>query len=193
MSPYGIRIVGDPVLRQRASEVADIDGALVRLAEDMLQTMYDAPGLGLAAPQVGVQKRFFVYDIGDGPAALVNPVIVESRGEWLYDEGCLSVPGLSWEILRPKEIHIKGYDLDGNEVDLEADELLSRLFQHEFDHLDGVLLLEKLDDDQRRDALRTIRERTLDGTLLRGPDDEPRRRRRRGGDAAAPGRGLSLS
>lgn len=192
MSPYAIRIVGDPVLRQRASEVTDIDGALVRLAEDMLQTMYDAPGLGLAAPQVGVQKRFFVYDIGEGPAALVNPVIVESRGEWVYDEGCLSVPGLSWEIVRPKEIHIRGYDLDGNEVDLEADELLSRLFQHEFDHLDGVLLLEKLDDDQRRDALRTIRERTLDGTLLRGPDDEPRRRRRRG-DAAAPGRGLSLS
>jgi peptide deformylase len=110
---------------------------------------------------VGVQKRFFVYDIGDGPHTLVNPVITESRGEWTYDEGCLSVPGLSFEIVRPKEVHVTGYDLDGNEVSIEADELLGRLMQHELDHLDGVLLLEKLDDDQRRAALRELRERAL--------------------------------
>ena len=89
--------------------------------------MYDAPGLGLAAPQVGVQKRLFVYDIGEGPRTLVNPVISEARGEWSYDEGCLSVPGMSFEIIRPKEIHLTGYDLDGNEVSIEADELLARL------------------------------------------------------------------
>ena len=112
--------------------------------------MYDAPGLGLAAPQVGVQKRLFVYDLGEGPRTLVNPVISEARGEWSYEEGCLSVPGLSFEIMRPKEIHLTGYDLDGNEVSIEADELLARLFQHELDHLDGVLLLEHLDDDQRK-------------------------------------------
>jgi peptide deformylase len=164
MAPYAIRVFGDPVLTQRAAEVDDINGALARLAEDMLTTMYDAPGLGLAAPQVGVQKRLFVYDAGDGPSVLVNPVISESSGEWAYDEGCLSVPGLSWEIIRPKEIHLTGYDLDGNDVSFEADELLSRLFQHEMDHLDGVLLLERLDDDQRKDALRTLRELTMAAT-----------------------------
>jgi peptide deformylase len=161
MPPYAIRVFGDPVLTERAAEVDDINGALVRLADDMLTTMYEAPGLGLAAPQVGVQKRLFVYDAGDGPAVLVNPVISESSGEWAYEEGCLSVPGLSWEIIRPKQIHLTGYDLDGNEVSLEADELLSRLFQHEMDHLDGVLLLERLDDDERKDALRTLRAQAL--------------------------------
>ena len=126
--------------------------------------MYDAPGLGLAAPQVGVQKRLFVYDIGEGPRTLVNPIISEARGEWSYDEGCLSVPGLSFEIIRPKEIHLTGYDLDGNEVSIEADELLARLFQHELDHLDGVLLLEHLDDDQRKAAMKELRHRVV-------PDD----------------------
>jgi len=149
------------VLKQRAADVVDIDGRLARLAEDMLVTMYDAPGLGLAAPQVGVQKRLFVYDIGEGPRPLVNPVIGEARGEWSYDEGCLSVPGMSFEIIRPKEIHLTGYDLDGNEVSIEADELLARLFQHELDHLDGVLLLEHLDDDQRKAAMKELRHRVV--------------------------------
>ena len=106
-----------------------------------------------------MQKRLFVYDIGEGPRTLVNPVISEARGEWSYDEGCLSVPGLSFEIIRPKEIHLTGYDLDGNEVSIEADELLARLFQHELDHLDGVLLLEHLDDDQRKAAMKELRRR----------------------------------
>jgi peptide deformylase len=171
MAPYQIRIFGDPVLKQRAKEVDDIDDALVRLADDMLTTMYEAPGLGLAAPQVGVQKRLFVYDVGEGPSVLVNPEIRESDGEWLYEEGCLSVPGLSWEITRPKTVHIVGYDLQGAEVDFEADELLARLFQHEFDHLDGVLLLEHLDDDQRRDALKVLRQRALQ---LPDPEAAPR-------------------
>ena len=161
MPPYAIRVFGDPVLTQRAAEVDDINGALARLADDMLTTMYEAPGLGLAAPQVGVQKRLFVYDAGDGPAVLVNPVISESSGEWAYEEGCLSVPGLSWEIIRPKEIHLTGYDLDGNEVSFEADELLARLFQHEMDHLDGVLLLEHLDDEQRKAAKKALREQAM--------------------------------
>ena len=165
MAPYEIRIIGDPVLRQRAAEVTQVDGALARLCDDMLHTMYEAPGIGLAAPQVGVQKRLFVYDVGEGPGVVVNPEIVEARGSWVYEEGCLSVPGLSWEIERPNEIHIKGYDLDGNEVDIEADELLGRLFQHEFDHLDGVLLVERLDDDMRKVALKTIREMVQNGTL----------------------------
>lgn len=171
MAPYDIRIFGDPVLKQRATEVDDVNGSLVRLAEDMVATMYEAPGLGLAAPQVGVQKRLFVYDVQDGEGAkvLVNPVIEESRGEWVYDEGCLSVPGLSWEIVRPKEIHVVGYDLDGNEVSIEADELLARLLQHELDHLDGVLLLERMEKDQRKQAMKTLRELLLSGELVHRP------------------------
>jgi peptide deformylase len=163
MAPYQIRIFGDPVLKQRAADVTDIDGRLAKLAEDMILTMHDAPGVGLAAPQVGVQKRMFVYEVpeGDGPHTIVNPVITESRGEWVYDEGCLSVPGLSFEIVRPNEVHLTGLDLDGNEVSIEADELMGRLFQHELDHLDGVLLLERLDKDQRKVAMRAWRERTM--------------------------------
>ncbi len=172
MAPYAIRLFGDPVLKQRAADVTEIDGRLARLSEDMLTTMYDAPGLGLAAPQVGVQKRFFVYDIGEGPRTLINPVIKESRGEWVYDEGCLSVPGLSFEIVRPKEIHLVGVDLDGNDVSFEADELLARLFQHELDHLDGVLLLEHLDDGQRKAALKELRRRTVQD-IAPSPEHRP--------------------
>ena len=160
MPPYSIRIFGDPVLKQRAAEVTNVDGALVRLAEDMVHTMYEAPGLGLAAPQIGVQKRLFVYDLqdGEGPKSIINPVISESRGEWVYDEGCLSIPKLYVEILRPKELLVAGYDLEGNELQIEADEILGRVIQHELDHLDGVLLLERLDEDQRKQAKKAVRE-----------------------------------
>jgi peptide deformylase len=178
MAPYEIRVIGDPVLKQQASEVTDIDGKLVRLVDDMVQTMYDAPGLGLAAPQVGVQKQLFVWDINDGTGAhaMVNPRIVESDGEWLYEEGCLSVPGLSWEILRPAHVHVVGRDLDGNEVSYEASDLAGRMFQHELDHLNGVLLIERLDEEQARLARRQVRD------LVLGFAAEP----------PAPKRGLSL-
>jgi peptide deformylase len=164
MQPYSIRIVGDPVLRQRANEVTDIDGRLVAVVEGMTHALYEASGLAVAAPQVGVLKRLFVYDMQDdeGPRVLVNPVIRESSGEWLFEEGCLSVPGLAWEIVRPKQVEVSGIDLDGNEVTFEADDLLARMFQHEIDHLDGVLLLDRLDDDQRKDAKRAVRQLQLD-------------------------------
>lgn len=149
------------MLRTAADEVSDIDGKLVKLAHDMLDTMYEAPGLGLAAPQVGVGKRLFVYDLDpEGrtrSGVLVNPRIIESDGEWTYEEGCLSIPGLSFEIVRPKVVHIVGTDLDGNEVSLEADELTARLFQHELDHLDGVLMTERMDPDTKKSALEQIR------------------------------------
>jgi len=163
MAAYDIRQFGDPVLRQVAAEVTNVDGKLVALTNDMIETMYAAPGLGLAAPQIGVQKRLFVYDLndGDGAKVLVNPVITESSGEWSYDEGCLSVTGLSWEIVRPKEIHLTGYDLDGNEVSIEADELLARLYQHELDHLDGKLLIDHLNPEQRAEAMKVLRGRIL--------------------------------
>jgi peptide deformylase len=163
VAPYTIRVFGDPVLKQRAAPVADIDEALVRLSQDMVETLRDASGLGLAAPQVGVQKRLFVYEFDDdqGPRVIVNPAISDARGEWVYEEGCLSVPGLYFPIVRPKEIHLTGYDLDGREVSIEADEILARLFQHELDHLDGILLLEHLDADQRKAAMRELRQRVL--------------------------------
>jgi peptide deformylase len=161
--PYAIRIVGDPVLRQRANEVTDIDGKLAVIVDGMTGALYEAHGLAVAAPQVGVLKRVFVYQLPeeDERRVIINPVISESDGEWVYDEGCLSVPGLSWEIVRPKSVHLTGLDLDGNEVSLEADELLARMFQHELDHLDGVLLLDRLPEDQRRDARRAVRELQL--------------------------------
>lgn len=173
MPPYDIRVFGDPVLKQRAVEVTELDGSLARLVEDMTATMYAAPGVGLAAPQVGVQQRLFVYDLHDGLGArcLVNPEIVETDGEWTFEEGCLSVPGLSWEIVRPKTIHLRGYDIDGNDVDIEADEYAARVFQHELDHLDGVLLIERLDRDTRKQAMRTLRNLMLDGGLRRGTSD----------------------
>ena len=155
---YRIRVLGDPVLRQEAVSIEDIDGRIVRMAEDMIPAMYEAEGIGLAAPQVGIQKRLFVYDIGEGPQTLVNPQIIESDGEWAFEEGCLSIPGLFFEIVRPKQVHLVGRDLEGKEISVEAEELLARLFQHELDHLDGVLLLDHLDRDQRKAAQRQWRE-----------------------------------
>lgn len=163
MPGYTIRTYGDPVLNQKAAPIIDIDGAVKRLADDMLAPLREVEGLGLAAPQVGVLKRLFIYDLRDdhGPQAIVNPVISEARGEWTYEEGCLSVPGLYFPIVRPKEIHLTGWDLDGREVSIEADELLARLFQHELDHLEGKLLLELLDEDARKLALKELRKRRL--------------------------------
>lgn len=173
MAPYEIRVIGDPVLKQQAADVTDIDAKLVRLVDDMVATMYAAPGVGLAAPQVGVQKRVFVWDIDDGTGAhaMVNPEIVESDGEWTYQEGCLSVPGLAWEITRPNHVHVVGRDLEGNEVSYEASELEGRMFQHELDHLNGVLLVERLDADQAKAAKRQVR----DLMLGMGPATQPSR------------------
>jgi peptide deformylase len=159
MATFPIRQYGDPVLRQATQEITVIDGSVAKLAEDMIETMHAAQGVGLAANQIGVQRRMFVYDTGDGAAVVINPRIVESDGEWTYEEGCLSVPGLSWPIVRPNSVHLVGLDLDGNELSIEADELEGRAFQHEVDHLDGRLLIELLDDDQRREAKAVLRER----------------------------------
>ncbi|MBV8979729.1 MAG: peptide deformylase [Acidimicrobiia bacterium] len=161
MATFSIRTFGDPVLKTPTTDITEFDDALVRLVEAMIQTMYDAPGVGLAAPQVGVQKRLFVYDIGEGPGVVINPVLSDFRGDWTYHEGCLSVPELWWDITRAKQVRLTGIDLDGNELDIEADELLARVFQHEVDHLDGVLLLERVSSDERKEAMRTLRQRAL--------------------------------
>ncbi|MGI9033303.1 MAG: peptide deformylase [Acidimicrobiales bacterium] len=161
MAPFRIRVFGDPVLRQPASPVAEVDDSLRRLADDMLATMYEAPGVGLAAPQVGIQKRFFVYNIGEGPHAVVNPSLSHHEGEWTYEEGCLSVPEMSWPMVRYQRVHLDGWDLEGNALSIDADELLARMFQHECDHLDGTLLLERLDKRQRKEAMKALRQRAL--------------------------------
>ncbi len=160
-SPYEIRLIGDPVLRERASEFTEIDGRIARLAEDMISTMYEASGGGLAAPQVGVKKRLFVHDVGEGPQAIINPEIRESRGEWAFEEGCLSIPGQYFTVIRPKEIHLVGYGLNGEELSIEAEGYAARCFQHELDHLDGVLCIDRLNDDDRKAALRVLREQAL--------------------------------
>jgi peptide deformylase len=168
---FTLRTYGDPVLRQRAAEVTDIDGSLADLVDGMVEVMYAAPGIGVAAPQVGVQKRLFVYDLSDGEGAktLVNPSVSVLGGEWTYDEGCLSVPGLYFTIARPKDVVVSGWDLDGNEVTIEATDLAARLFQHELDHLEGVLLIERLQPAQRKTGMRLLRQRQLaDGRLTRG-------------------------
>ena len=153
-----IRTFGDPVLKSAAAEVKNIDGKLVTLTETMFKVMYEAPGLGLAGPQIGVQKQIFVYDVDEDPRVLINPTIVESSGEWIYDEGCLSIPGLYVEIVRPKNVLVRGISLDGNTIEIEADELLARLFQHEIDHLNGVLMFDRMLPDQRKKALAEYRQ-----------------------------------
>lgn len=161
MAIYPIRTFGDPVLRAKAADVADDAASLERLADDMLETMYEAPGVGLAAPQIGISKRIFVADIGEGPFVMVNPEIVEVSGSWTFDEGCLSVPGYYWPIKRPSYAKARGLDVDGNEILFEGEELMGRVLQHEIDHLNGMLLLERLSRRARKQALRDIREESL--------------------------------
>jgi peptide deformylase len=155
---FPIRTFPDPVLRTPAAEVETIDGDIRRLADDMLETMYDAPGVGLAAPQIGVALRVVVWDVGDGPAVLVNPVMLETSGKWTYEEGCLSVPERYWPISRSAFARARGTDLDGNDVEYAGDELLGRVLQHEIDHVEGHLLLEHLPRRTRNQALKEIRE-----------------------------------
>lgn len=151
---HSIRTFGDPVLKTEASPVADIDGKVIRLVDDMFTTLYRSDnGLALAAPQIGVQKQVFVWDFGEDPTVVFNPEIVESDGEWVYEEGCLSIPGLYVEIVRPKTVLLKGVDLNGHEVEWEADELQARMFQHELDHLHGVLMFDRMSPEQRREAM----------------------------------------
>ena len=149
-----IRMFGDPVLKTKAAAVAEIDGKVARLVDNMFDSLYESDnGLALAAPQIGVQKQIVVWDLDEEPMAIINPEIVESSGEWVYDEGCLSIPGLYVEILRPNEVLVRGWTVDGDQVEIEASELMGRMFQHEIDHLNGVLMFDRMTAEQRREAL----------------------------------------
>jgi peptide deformylase len=123
--------------------------------------MYEAPGVGLAAPQIGISKRVFVADIGEGPFVMVNPEVVDVSDSWTFDEGCLSVPGYYWAIKRPGYAKARGYDIEGNPIEFEGDELMGRVLQHEIDHLNGMLLVERLSRREKRLALRDIREQSI--------------------------------
>jgi peptide deformylase len=159
MSSYPLRYFGDPVLKQRAREVEELTGDLQTLVHGMYETMDIEEGLGLAAPQVGVRKRIFTYDLqeGDGPHVIINPEIVVAEGEIISEEGCLSIPDMRFEVVRSEKITVQGIDLDGKEVVLEGDDLMARMLQHEIDHLDGLLLVDRLDPDTRKEALRELR------------------------------------
>ncbi|MEY2552296.1 MAG: peptide deformylase [Ilumatobacteraceae bacterium] len=145
-------------MKTQAAQVADIDGKIARLVDDMYETLYESDaGIALAAPQIGVQKQIFVWDVDDQQMAIINPQIIESSGEWLYDEGCLSIPGLYVEMLRPNHVLMRGLSIDGDEIEIEASELMGRLFQHEIDHLHGVLMFDRMTPEQRKEAMKEYR------------------------------------
>jgi peptide deformylase len=163
MAIFPIRTFGDPVLRTPAKPVSDIDDRIRKLVEDMTETMYDAPGVGLAAPQIGVGLRVAVFDAGDGLGSrtMINPELVATEGEWDFDEGCLSVPGYWWEITRPAFARIRALDHHGEEVVYEGDELMGRVLQHEYQHLDGILLIDQLGRRERKKVLKELSEKAL--------------------------------
>jgi len=174
---YAIRTFGDPVLKSKAAPITDIDGKLVRLVDDMFQTLYDSDnGIALAAPQIGVQKQIFVWDLDGEQQVVFTPEIIESDGEWVYDEGCLSIPGLYVEMVRPKTVLMRGIDIDGNVVEREADEIEARMYQHELDHLHGVLMFDRMTSEQRKEALADYRRLQREAADASAP---PRRRRLR--------------
>lgn len=146
-----------------AKPVTEIDNTVQALVRDMIETMYDAPGVGLAANQIGVPRRIAVFDAQDemGARVMINPEIVETSGEWEYEEGCLSVPGRYWNIVRPGFARVRALDLDGNEIEYAGDGLLGRVLQHEVDHLEGRLLIDRLDRAERKQALKELREEAL--------------------------------
>ena len=158
MSTLRIRTLGDPVLRERARPVERFDDALRRLADDMVETMHEANGVGLAAPQVGISSRFFVYDDHEDHAGfLANCEVVARSGEIVHDEGCLSIPGPFAPTARAEQVRVRGQDLEGAWVELEGEGLFARILQHETDHTDGMLYIDHLDAEARREVMRELR------------------------------------
>ncbi len=146
------------MLRKKAEPVTDFDRKLKRLAEDMTETMYDAPGVGLAGPQVGVSLRLFVFDDGEtGPLFMANPELLDGEGELLEEEGCLSIPGPYHPTQRFKRIRCRGQDLKGHTLEMTGEGLLARILQHETDHLNGMLYIDRLDDEGRKTVLAELR------------------------------------
>ena len=159
MSIQQIRYLGDPVLRTPCEPVTTFDKELRTLVKDLTETMLDAPGAGLAAPQIGVSLRVFTYDVDDTVGHLVNPVLVtKSDEEQEGDEGCLSLPGLSFPLKRSANVVAAGFNMYGDPVTIEGSALLARCIQHETDHLDGVIFVDLLDPETKKAAMKAIRE-----------------------------------
>ncbi|TWG08307.1 peptide deformylase [Saccharopolyspora dendranthemae] len=167
MTVQPIRLFGDPVLRTKADEVVDFDKELRTLVKDLWDTMEDQGGAGLAAPQLGVSLRVFTYHCDGFAGHLINPTwtAVGDEGQ-LGEEGCLSIPGMSWDCFRHKHVVARGWNLHGEPVEVEGTDLLARCVQHESDHLDGVLFLDRLDEETRKAAMREIRQASwFDGAV----------------------------
>ena len=145
-----IRIMGDEVLTKTCREVTKVTPRISNLIDDMLETMYESNGVGLAAPQVGILKRIVVIDVGEGPIVLINPEILETSGEQTGDEGCLSVPGMAGQVTRPNYVKVKAMNEDMEEVIYEGTELLARAFCHEIDHLDGKMYTDLVEGELHR-------------------------------------------
>lgn len=143
MALRNIRTLGDDILRKKSKKIEVINKRILTLIEDMKETMYEAHGVGLAAPQVGILKRLVVIDVGEGPIVLINPEILETSGSQLDEEGCLSIPGREEEVERPNYVKVKALNEKGEEIIIEGEELLARAMCHEIDHLDGVLFIDK--------------------------------------------------
>lgn len=164
MALLNVRTLGDPILRAKAADVVAFDEKLRKLSADMLETMDDAPGVGLAAPQVGISIRMFVYDSGvDGQrGALCNPEIVWFSEETVeMEEGCLSIPDIYLPVVRPEAIRVEAQDLSGEAVTIEADDVLARIFQHEIDHLNGILFIDHLPKELRKQAMAAMRDQDM--------------------------------
>lgn len=147
MAVREIRVIGDEVLEKKCKAVKDLTLRTKILIEDMLDTMYEAGGVGLAAPQVGILKRIAVIDVGEGPIILINPEILETAGEQTGEEGCLSLPGKSGTVTRPNYVKVKALNEHMEEVIYEGEELLARAFCHEIDHLDGMVYVDKVEGE----------------------------------------------
>jgi peptide deformylase len=162
MAVLDIRTFGDPVLRQRAREIETVTDLHRRLVSDMLDTMREAPGVGLAGTQVGVVERVFVWEVEDRHGAVINPRIVSRSSDTIEDEeGCLSLPGLVYPVVRAAAVTVEGLDENGEPVRMEAEELLARVVQHETDHLDGILFIDRLPETLKREALRRLSDEAL--------------------------------
>ncbi len=147
MAVRELRFVGDEVLGKMCKPVTEMTQRTVTLIEDMIDTMYEANGVGLAAPQIGILKRIVVIDVGDGPIVLINPEIIETSGEQSGQEGCLSVPGRAGIVTRPNVVKVKALDINMEEYVIEGEELLARAFCHEIDHLDGKLYTRLIEEE----------------------------------------------
>jgi len=142
MATRTIRINGDDILRKKSKVVDEINQRVLLLIKDMIETMYNSKGIGLAAPQVGILKRIIVIDIGEGPIALINPEIVEMQGSQIESEGCLSIPGIQKNVERPEKVKVKALRETGEEIVIDGEGLLARALCHEIDHLDGILFID---------------------------------------------------